>query len=1202
MRLGLPRRELELRSFPRPNGQPEASPRVRANGQPKAPARVRPNLGSRFVLCRPISPLHPFLFLLLPLLLTLFAVGCGSESTTTPEEPVLTGFEGAFGTALVAGGVHPNEVILEAIGSDGTRPFPFSGNAALSLSTGTVNPTSVEFVDGVAEFQLEVDGAYGEDLVLSAQSGSVTSAIALPPVLLAELLGDDEEMANEVIPEFPLRTAQEDYVFDHPEGGEVGVSPNVLLLQFTPETSVGDANELLESLGAMVAGGAGKMVALRLPDTNPDQPGNSSELDALLVTLRADPRVQAVAPDVLLGETVISRDNGGNPSAWTWEATPGTGNWGHERIRVPAMWNLNDALDKHVRTTRIGVLDTGFDLAHDDLSLIPLFNDAVTDHGTHVAGIIGAKFDNGLGVDGVLPNAFLHTQSVYAGLASRNSSVRASSGQVLTSSLLEILDHEPPVRVVNVSMGYNWYKAGINPDNSVFAQETASAHGEFVAQILEGRRNRSALPIICAAAGNEGSAGVTPSARWSSPLTNASLDHGVSEILVVENVDDSPGTGTGNVSRSISSCIDGDLSAPGEDVLSTISGNGYGPKSGTSMAAPYVTGLIGYLLALDPALSNEQVVDLLLDNTRTAGGGASGVVDAWATAVDIDRIRGGNQILTWLVDIDDGSLDGNLRVDPDTFLDELSEDLDGDGGPGDGTVDMSDFRRFRDWLLQSEGGADVSFSGSANHPKRDPNGNGRVEGAADEAIFSRGDFNGDGKISRSDTAPFPGRIGRDVTDLEVLQELFSDPDYDAADLPGLIESADFTLDATGLVELEGAAEIRFEIRRASDDVRIAERTFSSSRTMSVVTVPVEATGHVLFAEVRDSDGTQIFDKEEELILSKGQDHTFAPNAEPVLFIELSAPARTPVQSAFPISVRAGFEEPNGDRTVSNGLQITFTGTGLSVSPPTGSTDSDGEFGAEGTLHETTETTVLFATVSSPGFDDVVASARIDAQGSVASVYLTARRSVARSHAVLDITASAGNPDVYETRDFEEDVTDPTLLEVAWAFSGSASGATMYGDRNVSGQCSASLAFETEIEMAGNFVASWSGSGAMSGSASQSGFHQFRSDSAFGHGSAIESLDLQVTAPTRVVGEISVFSADGIGETADSDFQIVTSGNRPLWIRVSGGDGPQAVDLVLEPGLYKFTASTRASASVQYNFGSSATANSAIEWNLRFEAP
>ena len=47
-----------------------------------------------------------------------------------------------------------------------------------------------------------------------------------------------------------------------------------------------------------------------------------------------------------------------------------------------------------------------------------------------------------------------------------------------------------------------------------------------------------------------------------------------------------------------------------------------------------------------------------------------------------------------LIDIDDGTIDGNQRVHAESGTDFVTEDSDGDGGRGDGTIDMSDFRRW----------------------------------------------------------------------------------------------------------------------------------------------------------------------------------------------------------------------------------------------------------------------------------------------------------------------------------------------------------------------------------------------------------------------------------------------------------------------------------------------------------------------------
>jgi hypothetical protein len=111
------------------------------------------------------------------------------------------------------------------------------------------------------------------------------------------------------------------------------------------------------------------------------------------------------------------------------------------------------------------------------------------------------------------------------------------------------------------------------------------------------------------------------------------------------------------------------------------------------MAAPHVAGLVSYLLSLEPTLTHGELRQLLLNNAVVVGGGASPRVDAYASAMAIDQLRGNAHILTKLLDIDDGSLDGNARILCAGCADYLNEDVDSDGGRGDGGIDMADFRR-----------------------------------------------------------------------------------------------------------------------------------------------------------------------------------------------------------------------------------------------------------------------------------------------------------------------------------------------------------------------------------------------------------------------------------------------------------------------------------------------------------------------------
>ncbi len=58
-----------------------------------------------------------------------------------------------------------------------------------------------------------------------------------------------------------------------------------------------------------------------------------------------------------------------------------------------------------------------------------------------------------------------------------------------------------------------------------------------------------------------------------------------------------------------------DLFAPGEEIFSTVPGNGYGEKSGTSMATPHVTGVAGLVASEFPQLGPLEMKDRLLYST-----------------------------------------------------------------------------------------------------------------------------------------------------------------------------------------------------------------------------------------------------------------------------------------------------------------------------------------------------------------------------------------------------------------------------------------------------------------------------------------------------------------------------------------------------------------------------------------------------------
>ena len=83
------------------------------------------------------------------------------------------------------------------------------------------------------------------------------------------------------------------------------------------------------------------------------------------------------------------------------------------------------------------------------------------------------------------------------------------------------------------------------------------------------------------------------------------------------------------------------LAAPGVNIVSTLPNDSYGDLSGTSMAAPYVTGTVALVEAAHPTWSMSQVIDAVLDHT-TADPSLSGkvttggVVNAAAAVANTD--------------------------------------------------------------------------------------------------------------------------------------------------------------------------------------------------------------------------------------------------------------------------------------------------------------------------------------------------------------------------------------------------------------------------------------------------------------------------------------------------------------------------------------------------------------------------------------
>ncbi|MDR3364532.1 MAG: S8 family serine peptidase [Clostridiales Family XIII bacterium] len=241
---------------------------------------------------------------------------------------------------------------------------------------------------------------------------------------------------------------------------------------------------------------------------------------------------------------------------------------------------------------RVGVLDTGAQLDHPDLQAninaslaydIPGATAAVTDttvngggHGTHVAGIIAAVSNNGIGVAGVSDN---HVELVPIDIFSTEAGNQTSTTSMMVQGIS--LAISKGCKIINISAG-------------------GTSHDPALLTAVDNAKQQGAL--VVAAAGNNGTAVPVYPSDYSSVVSVTAT------------------TNTDAIASSYSSFnMNKDIAAPGTGIYSTIPGSAYDYKSGTSMAAPYVAAVAALVWAARPSLTRNQVEGILYSTATDLG-------------------------------------------------------------------------------------------------------------------------------------------------------------------------------------------------------------------------------------------------------------------------------------------------------------------------------------------------------------------------------------------------------------------------------------------------------------------------------------------------------------------------------------------------------------------------------------------------------
>ncbi len=319
---------------------------------------------------------------------------------------------------------------------------------------------------------------------------------------------------------------------------------------------------------------------------------------------------------------------------------------------------------------KIAVLDTGIDYTHPDLAgnykggynFISDNSDPWDDnclsvyktcHGTHVSGIIAAE-SNGIGVVGVAPGASIYAVKVLDGGGFGAASFVVSGIEWAKNNGMNI-----------ISMSLESYE-----NNTAVLDAVNAAYDSGI--------------LLIAAAGNTKGGPVLYPAAYDSVIAVTAIDQNGQRASF------SP------IGQKI------EVAAPGVAINSTVNG-GYGLLSGTSMAAPHVTGVAALIYSTNfPDVNGDGIQDnkdvrQIIDNTAFDAG-IAGKDDTYGYGI-VDASKAVLGISAYAIPAD---VDADLSITED---DGVSEIIAGDGSiytynirvANEGPSDASDVKVYDNW-------------------------------------------------------------------------------------------------------------------------------------------------------------------------------------------------------------------------------------------------------------------------------------------------------------------------------------------------------------------------------------------------------------------------------------------------------------------------------------------------------------------------
>jgi hypothetical protein len=311
----------------------------------------------------------------------------------------------------------------------------------------------------------------------------------------------------------------------------------------------------------------------------------------------------------------------------------------HPDLKSNLFINKNEIPNNGIDDDHNGFVDDvqgwNFNAKEDDPKSDPISEEANAqddfNHGTHVAGTIGALQNNGIGISGIAPRIkILPVRWMSKGLGWGSDAIAAIQYSVKMGA-----------KVINASWGGIGYSKALEE-----AVREAEAKGVL---------------FVVSAGNNKGDNDQTP--RHPANLR-------FSNVIAVANTDENDNLAkSSNYGKKMV-----ELAAPGENVVSTVLKGSYSKMSGTSMAASHLSGVAALLLSVNPKLTGQDLKRILMETVtpvpslqeKTITGGRVNVLAAMKKVIlmQSEELAGVKPFYEF-GEVDQQHFSGNPFINPD---------------------------------------------------------------------------------------------------------------------------------------------------------------------------------------------------------------------------------------------------------------------------------------------------------------------------------------------------------------------------------------------------------------------------------------------------------------------------------------------------------------------------------------------------------